>query len=248
LPGKFGDNNYVIQSLQDKDYRLNTPPVQQGTSQTPAALEESKNIVAAKNDLLKKSQDDISSASQAQAYLTAAQRIMASKGAPVTGLPGRVVNDISRIYGGIDATNYQEVAKYLGNAALQGAKQTYGARMTQKEVDLQLHELSPSTAMTPDAINNLLGQMKLNAQYAIAAGSHAKKYLAAGNDPRQYEDYLNHYFSRDDFVNGQTQPTRPGQQTSGGQQGSAQRTIVRTGTLNGRKVVQYSDGSAGYAE
>jgi hypothetical protein len=250
LPGKFGDDSYTITSLQDKDYRLNTPPVKQGTSQSPAALEESKNVTAAKNELIKKSNEDISSASQAQAYLTAAQRIMASKGAPATGLPGSIVNQISRLYGGIDATNYQEVAKYLGNAALQGAKQTYGARMTQKEVDLQLHELSPSTAMTPDAINNLLVQMKKNAQYAIAAGSHAKKYLAAGNDPRQYEDYLNHYYPRDEFVNGsgQTPPTRPGQQSSGGQQGSAPRSIVRTGTINGRKVVQYSDGSTAYAE
>ena len=37
-----------------------------------------------------------------------------------------------------------------------------------------------------------------------------------------------------------------GQQQGAGQ--PSQRTVVRTGTANGRKVLQYSDGSIGYAD
>jgi hypothetical protein len=159
-------------------------------------------------------------------YLKAAQDILDSKGATL-GKYGSLVSNLSKLLpftGNVDASNYVQIAKYLGNAALQGAKQNYGARMTQKEVDLQLHELSPSVDMPESAVRDLVGEMGRNAQYAIAAGSHAKKYLAAGNDPREYEDYLQHYYPRDEFVNAKPAtpaPTRPGQQTSGTQQAPA---------------------------
>jgi len=119
--------------------------------------------------------------------------------------------------------------------------------MTQSEVGLQLNELSPSVHMPDSAIRDLLDTNIRSAAYTIDAARKSRAYLASGGDPQQYSEWLEKYYPRAQTVNN-PQPTRPGQQTSGGQQGGAQRTIVRTGTMGGRKVVQYSDGSTAYAD
>jgi hypothetical protein len=45
-----------------------------------------------------------------------------------------------------------------------------------------------------------------------------------------------------------TQYFKPVEKTTGGGGGGAEKTVTRTGTINGRKVVQYSDGSTAYAD
>jgi hypothetical protein len=241
------------QALTDPEYKLQVPPVIRGTSQTPAQAEQAKTTVQARTDLLKDSQDATSAAAQSMQYMQAAKAILDSKQVPTTGAYGGLIAKASALLPGqsVDASNYAEVAKYLGNAALAQAKGIYGARMTQSEVGLQLNELSPSTKMPDSAIRDLLDTNIRSAQYTINAARKSKLYLASGGDPQKYADWLESYYPRAQSVN-TTQPaappTRPGQQTSGGQQGSAPRTIVRTGTLNGRKVVQYSDGSTGYGD
>jgi hypothetical protein len=236
------------QALTDPEYKLQVPKVIAGTSQTPAQAEQAKTIVQARTDLLKDSQDATSAAAQSMQYMQAAKAILNSKQVPTTGAYGALLAKASALMPGqsVDATNYAEVAKYLGNAALAQAKGIYGARMTQSEVGLQLNELSPSTKMTDAAIRDLLDTNIRSAAYTINAARKSKVYLASGGDPQKYSDWLENYYPRAQTVNN-PQPTRPGQQTSGGQQGSA-RSIVRTGTMGGRKVVQYSDGSTAYAE
>jgi hypothetical protein len=228
-------------ALSDPSYRLKPPPIPKATDQP--SLEAAKKLatdqaaatVGARTELLKDSQDATKTAAQSLVYLKAAKQIMDSKEVPTTGPLANIVQQASRVLpmGHDDATNYQELAKYLGNAALQNAKATYGARMTQSEVKLQLEELSPDVAKTPTAINDLLDANIRNAQYAIDSAHRTRPYLAAGNDPQSFEDWNNAYFNRSTAVN---QPNRPGQQTSG-------RTVVRTGTYNGKKVTQYSDGT-----
>jgi hypothetical protein len=241
------------QALSDPDYKLQVPKLISGTSQTPAQAEQAKTTVQARTDLLKDSQDATSAAAQSMQYMLAAKAILDSKQVPTTGAYGGLIAKASALLPGqsVDASNYVSVAKYLGNAALAQAKGIYGARMTQSEVGLQLNELSPSTKMPDSAIRDLLDTNIRSAQYTINAARKAKLYLASGGDPQKYADWLESYYPRAQTVNApatSAPPTRPGQQTSGGQQGRAPRTIVRTGTLNGRKVVQYSDGTTGYAE
>lgn len=179
-------------AIADPTYKL--PPLQPGQSL-------SKSGIKAREDLLDDSQKATDAASQSLQYLKAAQQIMQSKGAPVTGLFGPAAAQISRVWGGVNATNYQEVAKYLGNAALATAKQTYGARMTQSEVKLQLNELSPSTHMTPDATNNLLDTNMRSAQYTVDSARRANAYLKAGNDPQTFAQWNQQYFPRENVVN-----------------------------------------------
>lgn len=186
----------------DSDYKLAVPKVQPGVGSTPGQIDQQKATVAARTDLLKDSQDATSTAAQSLTYLNAAKAIMQSKGAPTVGLTGPLANEVSRVFGGVDATNYQEVAKYLGNAALQNAKATYGQRMTQSEVGLQLNELSPSTKMTPDAINNLIGTNIRNAQYTMDSAQRVNKYLGTGGDPQQFSEWNQKYWPQSKAVNG----------------------------------------------
>jgi hypothetical protein len=212
------------QALADPDYKIQAPKVQAGVSQSPAQLEQSKATVQARTDLLKDSADATSSAAQSLQYLQAAKSIMDSKGATV-GAYGGLVNQASKwlpFTGNKDATNYSEIAKYLGNAALASAKGTYGAKMTQSEVGLQLNELSPSVHMPDQAISNLLDTNIKSAQYTLDSARRLKPYLASGGDPQSYAEWNQKYYPREKAVNGAgptspqgTQATQPGQQGSG---------------------------------
>jgi hypothetical protein len=230
-------------ALTDTSFRYQPPPAPKNQSDLAANTDQAKANVASRQTLKVDSDDATKAASQAQTYLQAAQSVMDSKGATV-GAYGALVAKASALGLGpiADATNYQEVAKYLGNAALANARGIYGNRMTQSEVGLQLNELSPSVHMTDSAINNLLATNQKAAQYTIDSAKRVVPYLAAGNDATNFGKWNQQYWNQSNTVNG-PRPARPGQQTSG-----AAPTVVRTGTLNGRKVVQYSDGSTAYAQ
>lgn len=190
-------------ALSDKEFNLATPKVVQGTSATPAALDQQKATVAARTDLLKDLSDTTGTASQSLGYAKAAQAILNSKGAPATGMPGYIKNALSQWTGGvIDSSNYQEAAKYLGNLALQGAKGNYGSKMTGGEVMMQKDELAASTHMNPDAINDILGRNIRDAQYAIDTANRVRPYLASGKDPQQFTEWNQKYYPRDKIVNG----------------------------------------------
>ena len=193
----------LAKALADPEFKVSTPPVRSGVSPTPAALEQQKATVGARTELLKDSQDATSTAAQSLTYLNAAQQIISAKGMPPTGIPGQLQMEISKWTGGtgVNATNYQEVAKYLSNSALQNARATYGARMTQSEVQLQLNEMNPSLHMTPRAIGALVQENARNAQYAIDSASRAPKFLADGGDPQKFAQWNQQYFPRQTIVN-----------------------------------------------
>lgn len=215
-PAQAQYNQQMRTALSDKEYRLQQTPVVSGQSATPAAIAQQKETVQARAQLMQDSQAATSAASQALTYLRAAQIVMQSKGkAPIVGPFGGIIAQASRVFGGhLDATNFQSVAKYLGNAALQNARSTYGARMTQSEVRLQLEELSPSTKMTPDAINDLLAENTRNALYTLQSARRVRPYLMAGNDPQSYAEWNEQYFKQEDIVNASTKqaaaPNRSG--------------------------------------
>jgi hypothetical protein len=103
-----------------------------------------------------------------------------------------------------------ELNKYLGNSALQGARSTYGARMTQNEVALQMDELSPSAKMTKDAISSLVGQDNIKQQYAKQRADDYGKYVQQGGDPLRFESWYSKAFPLTQFAQQHAQ-TVPGQ-------------------------------------
>jgi hypothetical protein len=202
-------------ALADSSYRYQPPPAPKNQSDLAANTDQAKANVVARNTLKTDSDDATKAAAQAQTYLQAAKSIMDSKGANVGAYGGLVAKASALLPGqSVDATNYQEVAKYLGNAALANARGIYGNRMTQSEVGLQLNELSPSVHMTDSAIANLLNTNLRASQYTIDSAKRVVPYLSAGNDATNFGKWNQQYFDQGKTVNASS-PARPGQQTSG---------------------------------
>jgi len=202
-------DQYLAKALADPSYRIPVTPTIQGKTQSPTDLA-NKNAIQAKARQL---QDDADAATAAAAtslqYMNAAKAIMQSKGAPVTGLYGGAVAAASKAIGGIDSTNYQEAAKYLGNAAAQLAKGNF-PNATQSEMGMQFNELSPNLKMNDATINDLLSTNIRGARYVIGTANRAKEYVDAGNNPLNFEKWNNNYYPRDKLVNATKTASGPG--------------------------------------
>lgn len=103
----------------------------------------------------------------------------------------------------VEAT--QELKKYLVNNAIQGARQLYGARMTQQEVAMQKEEANPSDAMTEKAIRELVRFQNLQNEYSKKRAQDFDTYLSKGGDPLRFESWYTSKFPLSGFVQ---QPTR----------------------------------------
>lgn len=190
-------------ALKDTSYDLPAPKSGLGVSQSPAELEEQKNIVSARRDLYAGAQHTIRQGAQAMTYLQAAQDILDSKGA-TTGKWSSVLAQAGKWVPGAQfnaTTNYQELAKYLGNAALNSANASGNPNHTEGEVELQLHELSPDPSMNDAAVRDMIQKNMANAQYAIDSNRRARTYLAAGKDPRAFADWNQTYWPQQEKVN-----------------------------------------------
>lgn len=188
-------------ALSDPEYKIKTAPVVSGRTPTPGELDQQKTTVQARTDLLGNAQDTTNTGAQALQYLQAARTIMDSKGAPVTGKAGEYYSWASGLVGGNQATNYQEVAKYLGNAAIQAGHGNFGKGMTQSDVSLQKDELSPSVHMTDGALKDLLDAGIKNTQYGVDSAKRVRSFLATGGDPQQFAQWNDKYFNRSATVN-----------------------------------------------
>lgn len=188
-------------ALADPDYKLNAPAVVAGRTQSPAQLEQAKATVAARTDLLGNAQDATNTGGQALQYLNAAKAIMDSKGAPVAGPLGGTIAKLTSAFGSVDATNYQEAAKYLGNAAIQAGKGNFGKGMTENDVNLQKDQLSPSLHMTDGALRDLIDSGIKNTQYTMDSAKRVRAYLATGGDPQGFAQWNDKHFSRSAEVN-----------------------------------------------
>lgn len=190
-------------ALADPEFNLPKPAA------TPAGGfagmgKQQEETLKARTDILKDSQDATQAAALSNQYMLAAKQILDSKTVPTTGPFGKLLAQASAALPGqhVDATNYQEVAKYLGNAALAQAKGIYGSRMTQSEVGLQLNELSPSVHMTDEAVRNLLDTNIASSKYTIDSAHRVRQYLTGGKDPQQFSTWNEKYFPRGTTVNG----------------------------------------------
>ena len=220
----------------EPQYRLPPQPTiyQPQTEQTKKTWD---TTIDKKAELLDDSRALTSSSAQGLAYVEAAKKLMQTPGVP-TGLsaPAKValsrVAQATGITPGTSATQNQELAKYLGNLAVQNFKQNFGARPAAKEFDIQMGELNPEATMTPTAINNLLDFNSRNLNYMLQTGHRAAEYSQKNGDPQQFYDWNNSHFPMSAAVNG---PARPGQQASGTAEGA-------TSTSKSGKPIVFKDG------
>ncbi len=103
-------------------------------------------------------------------------------------------------------TPTMELNKNLLNSALQGARAIYGNRMTQNEVVLQTEKMSPSAAMTRDAINSLMQQDDIKQMYAKQRAEDYAKYFQQGGNPQRFESWYAKHYPLTRFASQQTTP------------------------------------------
>ena len=193
----------LSKALADPDYNFNPPGHKFGTTLSPDE-QDIKNKQADAAVSLKKDMDAaIPAAQTAQTFYRAAQDILDSKGATAGKWSGVIAHAASWVPG-LDApasTNYQELSKYLGNAALQAGKQIF-PKMTDKASALSLEKLNPSPNMTDPAIRNMLQLGTRMAQYTIDGAGKVGAYLRTGKDATRFQSWLNKYYDMPTAVNG----------------------------------------------
>lgn len=195
-------NPTLQKALADPTYKLPPTTPTFGTSITPQQQAIQMQRASAEGELTQDASLTTQASQQALTYLTAAKRILQARGGPVTGLYGGVLTEVDRVAPhGVDAANYQMVAKYLSNAALQNAKALYGPRMSTMEVKLQLQEMNPNTSMQPAAIMNLIDENIRNTQYALGAAQRIPVYLAHRGNPMFFQEWNAKYWPQSKIVN-----------------------------------------------
>lgn len=199
-PASSTGDKYLDSALSDSTWRQKPlPPVNDQLSRDAAMKQQDLNI-SNRNALLKESEAATNAGATAMQYLKAAKSIMDSKGATV-GAYGSLLTSASRwMGGGPQSTNYQELAKYLGNAAAQQAQANFPSA-TQSEVHMQFNELSPNVSMDDATIKKLLNTNIRSTDYGLKSASHVKDYLAKGNEPTNFAKWNQTYYDRDKLVN-----------------------------------------------
>jgi hypothetical protein len=125
----------------------------------------------------------------------------------------------------------QELMKNLVRNAIVSLKPNFGARPAAAEFQILKEEANPSEAMTQLAIRRLLMVDSEKGEYEKQRADMYGQASQKGVDPQRFESwYAKKFPMADRLMKADVMP-------------NAQRSVTRTGTLNGRKVVEYSDGS-----
>jgi hypothetical protein len=189
-------------ALHDEKYRYqpsnNGTPYEPGIGKTPppAVLEDMKNQTAARNDLAKTSNQGVGAAQAALTMYKAAQDVLA-KGNYDGGAWNQELAKYSKwLPAGWQnhmTGDYQEIAKYLGQAALQSGKGIF-AKMTQKEAEWMKNELNPSPGMDPTAMKDMISKGAMVAQYTLDSAKRVPAYLHSGNDANQFPSWNQEHY------------------------------------------------------
>lgn len=202
----------MSKALADPDYKFVPPSHKFGTALSPdeqnTKNKQSDAAVSLKEDLNK----GVPATQQALTFYKAAQDILDSKGAN-TGKWATVLAHAGAWVPGMQvpaASNYQELAKYLGNAALNAGKSLF-PKMTQKEGDWILNKLNPSPNMNEDAVRNMIQTGVGMSQYTLDSAKRVGAYLRTGGDATRFQDWNSHYWPMTDVIKtgkGATAPTQ----------------------------------------
>ncbi len=179
-PSDFLDKTIHDKAFADPQFRLPQNAGQMGKTVGTATAGKADANTKARAELQQDSSSTVQSASAAIQYAKAAQDILNSKGAPTVGRWGPAQKAIDSWVGsGHDASNYEELAKYLGNLAVQSGKGNF-PNATQKEVGIQFEQLSPSTANNEESLKNLLNSIVRQNTYMRDTANRATEYLDDG--------------------------------------------------------------------
>ena len=132
--------------------------------------------------------------------------------------------------------NLDEVDKYLAQLGVGGSKQLLGAdqQLRQQELLMLMAHGNPNIDQPLQVIKNLAAFGKAGNDYDLLAANTGIAAIRNGADPFQVPGAIENQSHRADYISHAL--------------GTPPKTVVRTGTHNGQKVVQYSDGTLEYAK
>jgi hypothetical protein len=201
----------LTDALNDKDFDYKpsnngvpyTPQI--GHTPPPPVMDDMKKQTDARNALAKDSSQGVGAASAALTMYKAAQDTLA-KGNYDGGAWNQELAKYSKwLPAGWQnhmTGDYQEIAKYLGNAALQSGKGIF-AKMTEKESDTVMHDLNPSPGMDPNALHDMIARGAKTAQYSLDSANRVPAYLAKSKDANQFGTWNQRHYPMET----ETQPT-----------------------------------------
>ena len=180
-----------------------------GHTPPPNVLDDMKNQTTARNGLAKDSSQGINAASAALTMYKAAQDVLAKKNYNGGAWNEELAKYSKWLPAGWQshmAGDYQEVAKYLGVAALQSGKGIF-QKMTQMEGQMLTKQLNPSPGMDPDAMRDMIAKGARVAQYTIDSSKRVPAYLHAGKDANQFNTWNQEHFPQETET--QVTPAKP---------------------------------------
>jgi hypothetical protein len=193
----------MSKALGDADFNFNPPAHKFGTGLSKDEQDLKDKQADASVSLKQDMDKGVPATQQALTFYKAAQDILDSKGAN-TGKWNSVIAHAGAWVPGVTVpttSNYQEMAKYLGNAALQSGKALF-PKMTQKEGDWLLNKLNPSPDMNEDAVRNMLKTGVAMSQYTLDASNRVGAYLRSGKDATRFYTWVNKYWPEADAIVG----------------------------------------------
>ncbi len=199
----------------DPTYQLPAQgPVRPGVSVAPEVQEQRTAVAKAATELLQEQGMNAKAAGQALRYYTLAQDVINS-GNVTTGWGQEKLNSTAAALQkfGVptswlgDPSKSAELVKALTNAGLQSLKSTYGGKVTQSEVFLNLEHANPSADMPMPALRQLINDQVDGLKYDLATAQRARPYLATGNDPRSFDTWNQTKYPREQVaVSPQSRP------------------------------------------
>ena len=192
-------------AFSDPTYKLAPIPRKIGETAGTAVENQVEATSKKRQQLQEDAEQTAQSSGAALQFAKAAKQIMDSKGAPVVGLFGPAAKAVSSAFGGVNATNYQEVAKYLGNLAVQSGKGNF-SHETDKNTTAQFEQLSPNTAQTEGALRDLLDSNIRTNQYTLDTANRVTGFLDPkyNGDPQKFFRWNQEHYPRADVVNAST--------------------------------------------
>ena len=184
-----------------------TPQI--GHTPPPAVMEDMKNQTAARNELAKTSNQGIGASQAALTMYKAAQDVLAKGNYDGGAWNAELAKYSKWLPAGWQSHmtgDYQEIAKYLGNAALQSGKGIF-QKMTQMEAKMLLTELSPAPGMDPTAMRDMIAKGSKIAQYSVDSSKRASQYLHAGKDANQFPTWNQEHYPMEDET--KVTPSKP---------------------------------------
>ena len=208
------------------------PPVVDQTSKAKAETINNANVKI-QNDALDSYNEQVKAAARNNSLYTQLQSKFSTADpkefGPTSGYYKAYQNLVTALHGGNSPeglANQAEVDKYLTMLGVGGSKQLLGQdqQLRQQEMLTLLQHANPHIDQPLAAIKALVAYGKANNDFDLKSGNTAIDAITAGANPRKVSGVID--ARRSDYI---TQALRT--------------TPIRTGTVNGKKVTMYADGT-----